>query len=233
MFLDSKGIIWAGTGDKLVRFDYSSVIRNTDPPKTRIQSVKVNHDYFSWNTLFYAGMDDSVRNRENYAVPAFLADELRVFGRLLTDEERDTLVEKYSDIGFDGIRPFSGIPENLVLPFKYNNISFDFNSLETARPFMVKYQYMLEGYDEKWNPVTDKSTASFGNIPPGSYTFKVKALSPEGEWSGPAFYKFEILPPFYRSWWAYLFYFLLLAAGIFAVDRFQRKRLIARERQRA
>lgn len=233
MFLDSKGIIWAGTGDKLVRFDYSSVIRSTGPMKTRIQSVKVNHEHFSWNTLLYAGMDDSVRNREEYAVPAFLADELHVFGRLLTDEERDTLVKKYSDIGFDGIRPFSGIPENLVLPFKFNNISFDFNSPETARPFMVKYQYMLEGYDETWNPVTGKSTASFGNIPPGSYTFKVKALSPEGEWSGPALYKFEILPPFYRSWWAYLFYFLLLAAGIFAVDRFQRKRLIARERQRA
>lgn len=231
MFQDSKGIIWAGTGDKLVRFDYKNVIRNIDPPKVLIQSVKVNNEYFSWTTLFHSGRADSAVKK--YAVPAYLADELKVFGRQLDHKERDTLVDRFSDIDFEGVQPFTGMPVNLVLPFKYNNVSFDFNSIETARPFMVQYQYLLQGYNDEWNPVTSNSTASFGNIRAGSYTFMVKALSPEGIWSEPTAYKFEILPPFYRSWWAYLFYVLLLAAGILAVDQYQRRRLIARERQRA
>jgi signal transduction histidine kinase/ligand-binding sensor domain-containing protein len=233
MFQDSRGILWAGTGDKLVRFDYKSVIRNSDPPGVLINSVKVNNEHISWTTLLYTRESDSVKNGENYAVPAYLADELRVFDRKLGDRERDTLIERFSDIGFDDVQPFTGIPENLILPYKYNNLSFDFTGIETARPFLVQYQYLLEGYDEAWSPVSSKSTAHFGNISEGSYTLKVKACNPDGVWSEPVTYHFEILPPFYRSWMAYLFYALLLVAGIFAVDRFQRRRLIARERQRA
>lgn len=233
MFQDSKGIIWAGTGDKLVRFDYKNVIRNIDPPKVFIQSVKVNNEHFSWTKLSHSRRADSAENQKKYAVPDYLTDELKVYGRQLDPEERDTLIERLGDIDFEGVQPFSGIPVNLVLPFKYNSISFDFNSIETARPFMVQYQYLLEGYDDVWSPLTSKSTASFGNIPAGSFTFKVRALSPEGVWSDPANYHFDILPPFYRSWWAYVIYILLLAAGILAVDQYQRRRLIARERQRA
>ena len=50
---------------------------------------------------------------------------------------------------------------------------------------MVRYQYILEGYDKEWGPVTEKTSAFFGNISEGSYTFKLKARSPEGAWSEP------------------------------------------------
>jgi signal transduction histidine kinase len=67
---------------------------------------------------------------------------------------------------------------------------------------------MLEGYDKDWSPVTDKATATFGNIREGNYTFKVKAQSPDGIWSNPVIYMFKVLPPWYRSWWAYTSYIL-------------------------
>jgi len=231
MYLDKKGIFWAGTGDQLVRFDYEKVHRNSNPPKVFIESVQVNNEKISWHTLQQAKSDSSGHN-SRYAVPPFVTDELNVYGRKLGDTERDTLVKRFSKLQFNNVRPFYAIPENLVLPFAFNNISFDFAAVETARPAMMQYQYMLEGYDKTWSPPGNKTTASFGNISEGIYTFMVKARSPEGVWSDPVIYRFEILPPFYRTWPAYLFYALLLVAGIFAVDRFQRSRLIARERQR-
>ena len=44
---------------------------------------------------------------------------------------------------------------------------------------------------------------------------------------------FEILPPWYRTWWAYAFYILVIGFGIFAIDRTQRRRLVRKERERA
>jgi class 3 adenylate cyclase len=60
---------------------------------------------------------------------------------------------------------------------------------------------MLEGYDKEWSPVTDQRTVTYGNIDEGTYTFKLKAMSPEGIWSEPITYKFRVLPPWWRTWW--------------------------------
>ena len=114
---------------------------------------------------------------------------------------------RFSDIKFDSITPFYPLPENLVLPYNHNSITFDFVAIEPARHFLVRYQYMLEGYDKDWSPVTDKTSATFGNIYEGMYTFKLKARSPDGVWSEPISYTFKVLPPWYRTWWAYLFLF--------------------------
>jgi ligand-binding sensor domain-containing protein/signal transduction histidine kinase len=233
MFLDKEGIIWAGTGDKLVRFDYKSLHRNHKPLTVIIYSIKINNESVSWHTLLEARSMHSATKQKSTGGPAYITDELTVFGKKLNSNERDSLVNKFKTVQFDSIRPFYAIPENLVLPFTFHNITFDFLGIETSRPDMVEYQYMLEGYDDAWNPISKNHTASYGNIPEGNYTFVLKARSPEGVWSEPIRYGFKILPPWYRSWPAYVFYGLLLVTGIFFVDRFQRQRLISKERQHA
>jgi len=76
---------------------------------------------------------------------------------------------------------------------------------------------MLEGYDKDWSPVLKNTSATFGNIHEGSYTFKVKAQGPNGVWCDPVTYSFKVLPPWYRTWWAYGIYgiLFLLALRIF------------------
>jgi len=232
MLLDSKGIIWAGTGDKMVRFDYHSVHRNSEAPQVSIQSVKINNEKISWYSLQRArGEKEHITWKSNYVAP-YITDEQNVFGRKLTENERNAMINKYSNISFDSIKRFYAIPENLILPFSWNTISFDFVGIETTRSFLVRYQYMLEGFDEKWSPVSDIATAHYGNLPNGVYTFLLKAQDADGVWSEPIVYNFEILPPWYRSWPAYIVYFMILVAGIFLVDRYQRKRLILKERER-
>lgn len=210
LFLDKKGILWAGTSEKLVRFDYSGVHKSTEPPAVFIQALKIQGENISWYNL--KSEADSL---------AILNEEITINSRSLTVVQRDAMRKKFGDIKFDSIARFYPVPVNLVLPFKHNNVTFDFLAIETARPFMVKYQYMLEGYDNDWSPVTDKTTATFGNIYEGTYTLKLKARSPEGVWSDLVIYTFKVLPPWQRTWWAYLVYLLIGSFLIWLVYRWR------------
>ena len=209
MYCDSKGIIWAGGGDnKLIRFDYNAILKSTEPPKVFIQAVRIQDQPVSWFNLMKR------KNKQDSLVDslAILNEEALLFGKSLSDTGRDLMREKYSSIKFKSITPFYAIPENLVLSYSYNNVTFDFVAIEPARHFLVRYQYMLEGYDKNWSPVTGNTSATFGNIAEGTYTFKVKARSPDGIWSQPISYTFKVLPPWYRTWWAYLLFAILFVS---------------------
>jgi len=211
LFCDSKGIIWAGTGsDKtaLVRFDPTEIYKNTEPPTLVIQSIKINNENISWYNL-------SSDNQQKDSL-AQLNEEILIFGKPLSNKERNDMYSRYGNIESDSITRFYPIPENLVLPSKNNNITFEYAAIEPARPFMIKYQYILEGYDKEWNPITNKTSASFGNISGGTYTFKIKACSPENVWSEPITYTFKVLPPWYLNWWMYPIYFALFVIMIWS-----------------
>jgi signal transduction histidine kinase/ligand-binding sensor domain-containing protein len=229
---DHRGLYWIGTGDKLVRFDYSSVHKSQKPLQVSIESIKINMEPISWRTLDWARADENRTFPQSYNVPTYVTDELLTLGRTLNQSERDTLISSFRNVRFDGVRAFHPIPNNLVLPYAQNDITFDFIGVETTRPKMVRYRYKLEGSDKKWSPVTDKSTVTFGNIFEGNYTFLVMARNPAGVWSDPISYQFEVLPPWYRSWMAYLFYTLIFIAGVLVVDRIMRNRVITKERER-
>ena len=106
------------------------------------------------------------------------------YGRTLSNAERDTLRMRFAGIEFDGITCFYPLPENLVLPYEYNHVTFEYNAIVTGRHFLVNYQYMLEGQDEKWSPITKKTDVTYGNLYEGEYTFLLKAQSPDGTLSG-------------------------------------------------
>jgi signal transduction histidine kinase len=95
---------------------------------------------------------------------------------------------------------------------------------------MIKYQYMLEGYDEDWSSLSDNTSAIFGNMYEGKYTFKVKALSPEGVWSKPIIYAFTILPPWWRTWWAYGSYVVAFGGCLWGFTHYRSRQLRAEKR---
>jgi ligand-binding sensor domain-containing protein/class 3 adenylate cyclase len=216
MLLDSKGIIWAGTGSEktaLVRFDPSALHKNNKPPKLLIKSIKINEENICWYNL----ERKKWKKEEGNVTPANITEEVTTIGKVLTPKERDNMKSKFNTIEFEGITRFYPIPEHLVLPYKFNRITIDFNAIETSSPSLVNYQYMLEGYDKDWSPVLKISSATFGNMHEGSYIFKVKAQGPNGIWCAPVTYSFKVLPPLYRTWLAYGIYgiLFLLALRIF------------------
>jgi hypothetical protein len=89
---------------------------------------------------------------------------------------------------------------------------------------------MLEGYDKDWSHITNKSNANFGNIQEGTYVYKLKAWCANGVWSEPITYTFRVLPPWYRTWWAYLLYVVLVVGLIFLIIRWRERASRARKR---
>jgi signal transduction histidine kinase len=130
------------------------------------------------------------------------------FGKVLSPETLSSIRKKYRQIHLDGVAPYYPVPMNLVLPYNDNSITIDFAAIEPALPKLVKYQYKLEGYNNEWSSPGNNSTAVFGNMKAGDYTFRVKALSSKGVW-GETKYSFRVLPPWWYSWWAYMMYAIL------------------------
>lgn len=112
----------------------------------------------------------------------------------------------------------------LTLNYKQNMFSVDFATLNYIVPDKNRYAYKLEGFDNHWNYVSTP-TATYTNLPAGTYTLLIKGASNDGVWSEqPQELKIIMLPPPWKTWWAYTFYSLLVAAAVYGVIRFTRSR---------
>ncbi len=223
MLVDRKGMLWTGTGSEktaLVRFDYAALPRNMEPPTVMIQAVKVKDEPVCWYNLQSTG--EGKNNHDNATV---LLQEFFAYGKSMSPSKKDSLEKSFASLQFDGITKFYPLPENLVLPYEFNQISFEFAAIETSKPFLVNYQYMLEGYDKYWSPVTKRSNAGFGNMNEGTYTFKLKAQGANGVWTDPITYTFKVLPPWWRTWWAYSLYITGFVSTVYLFIRWRTKAL--------
>ena len=237
MLVSREGMIWAGTGgflgDYLINFDFRNIAKRSVGPFVSLQSLKINNEFVSWYMLENAGrskghLDDPGTSEQKIVdlmVAPFITEEGIISGKIWSEDERAEMWNKFNDIRFDSIARFNPLPVNLVLPYRHNQVTFNFLAIEPAKPSLVKYQYQLEGYDKEWNPVTDQTNASFGNIHEGKYTFKLKAQSPDGIWSEPLLYSFKVLPPWYRSWWAYTLYGLIFTVSLVSFIKWRLRRL--------
>jgi serine phosphatase RsbU (regulator of sigma subunit) len=120
----------------------------------------------------------------------------------------------------------------LNLSFAQNDISFEFASIHFSRPSKNRISYILEGFNEEWT-YTDRNFVSFTNLEPGDYTFKLRAISGYGIQSeSDRSLKIIVDPPWYRTTVAYIGYGFFFLSLIFGIDRFQRGRLLAKEREK-
>ncbi len=100
------------------------------------------------------------------------------------------------------------------------------------QPQKVKYQYTLEGMDQNWSAATTRTEATYGNLPHGAYTFKVKAMNSDGYWSKEFQYPFAIRPPWWYTWWACGFYLLIFCGVLLTAHRYQSAKVVRKERER-
>ena len=213
LLVDDKGIIWTGSGhNELIRFDYSAVDKNKDILKLKIQGVKINNQPVCWSHLL------SRKQHNEKDSLTILNEMIASFGKVISPQALDSLAKKYAGVQLDGVSRYYPVPVNLVLPHEDNNITIDFVAIEPSLQKQVKYQYKLEGYSKDWSPLSNNSTAVFGNMPAGNYTFKLKAVSPFGIWSTTE-YSFKVLPPWWTTWWAYALYALLFGSAVYVAYR--------------
>lgn len=123
----------------------------------------------------------------------------------------------------------AGTQESPDIKYSWNSIHFEYSSPLYGKQSSMEYSSFLEGYDKNWAPWSKKTEKDYTYLPAGSYTFHVKARTHEGEESPVITYQFTVLPPWYRTWWAYLIYAILAGALIYAAHLLQRKKFIAQQ----
>ena len=201
--LDSKGFLWFGSRIQLTKCNPKADWRNELEPQTYVKGIKLFFEDVAWRP------------------PSGPARA----GRADAQEPSETSAQKelLEGIEFTGVSKWYPLPENLVLPYDKNHLTFEYVGISLKIPEKVRYQFMLEGLDKDWSPVTKKTEATYPNLEPGEYSFKVKACNDEGVWNKePTVYSFSIQAPYWERWWFYLgqlLFFVLLIGGTLVVSR--------------
>ncbi|MGA9294653.1 MAG: two-component regulator propeller domain-containing protein [Ignavibacteriaceae bacterium] len=132
--------------------------------------------------------------KDNPFVPPVIITDLKIFNKPVPIGEKDSPLKK-------------NIIETkeLVFSYKQSVFSFNFVALNYISPEKNQYAYMMEGFDKEWNYIGSNRTATYTNLDPGKYIFRVKASNNDGIWNEKgASLKIIIEPPFWKTWWAYL-----------------------------
>lgn len=209
---DDKGNLWMSTYNGLSKFDVS---KNTF--RNYLQSDGLQSNQFSFNAglrlksgeFLFGGIrgfnifqPDSVYDRKE-APPVFLT------GISISNNPVQSHSSLSANSNYEN-------PETLVVPFDQATLSLDFLALEYTSADKIHYAYKLDGWDKDWIQSNTVRTANYSRLREGVYAFKIKTTNADGEWGNPVqLMKLRVLPPWYRTGWAYLLYVLTFAAAVY------------------
>ncbi|WP_428232349.1 triple tyrosine motif-containing protein [Flavobacterium sp.] len=117
-----------------------------------------------------------------------------------------------------------------VLAYSNNALHFSFASLCYDEADATKYEYWLEGFEPKWSDWNLQTEKEYTNLPENEYIFHVRAKNIYDVVSEEAIFRFEVLPPWYRTIWAYILYLMLFGVLIYAIIKYQ-KNLAEQDRE--
>ncbi len=209
---DGRGGLWLSTNAGLSRFDpEQSTTRHYDA-SDGLQSSEFNRGAYcrlSGGELLFGGVGgvnrfhpDSVRDNET--VPSIVVTSVRKF-------DREVPIG-----GSDGRVPM------IELSHKENFITFEFASTDYTAPERNQYAYMMEGFDAEWVDAGPRHLASYTNLDPGVYTFRVKGSNSDGVWNDAGSSVIvSIMPPFWKTSWFQLIVALVVLSAVYYTYRFK------------
>lgn len=212
---DNDGVLWLSTDKGLAKFEaglFKVYTRNDGLPG----NVFNYHSLLKTKKgeLFFGGYNGMVsfipeEIKENKKAPKMVFTRLRLFNKAVSIKDKTGLLDK----------ALSRTKE-IIFNHEQNIFSVDFSALNYIKSRKNSYAYKLEGFEKDWNYV-NIPTATFTNLPAGHYNLLIKGANNDGIWS-ESLGKLAIIvkPPFWLTWWAYIFYGLLLAGLLFMIIRF-------------
>ena len=181
--------------------------------------------YFgSYKGLNYLNPTNVVKSKKEF--PVYFTD-FKLFNKSVIPLEKDSPLSKVISQ-----------TKKITLNYDQSVFTIDFVGVNYSFPAKNEYAYYLEGFEDSWNYVGNKRSATYTNLAPGDYVFKVKATEKNGIWSQqPLELQIQILPPWWKTSVAYLFYLLILLAVIYFVNqyfqnRFKEQQMIQFEREK-
>ncbi|HEX9975402.1 MAG TPA: two-component regulator propeller domain-containing protein, partial [bacterium] len=177
--------------------------------------------------MFFGGINgfnvfhpDSIR--DNPYEPQIAITDFKLFGQSVPIEADSPLKKHISETS------------EIQLTHWQKNVSFEFVALHYNQPEKNKYSYILVNYDQAWRPAGSQHTATYTNLEPGEYFFRVRGSNNDGVWNKKgAVVRILITPPWWKTTWAYALYGFLAVVLFLASHRIQRIVLVRRERSRS
>ena len=206
---DDQGLIWVSTKKGLSSFDSVSKNIQNYTQENGLQSNQfspgaglktANGDLIFGGIQGFTRFDPKSLTVNNVPPPIVLTD-VTVFNKSLPIGE---------DTGLDRNVLLGG---KLKLDYSQNVFTIHYSALNYRISKENQYRVILEGFDNEWHYVGNQRFATYTNLDPGFYTFKVMASNNEGVWSRAyASISIEVVPPPWKTWWAYSLYVLAFLA---------------------
>lgn len=222
---DASGALWISTDNGLAKFD-GHIFKN--------YTVKdgLPGNVFNYNSslrdsrgeLFFGGYSGLVsffpdQIKDNRRIPKAVFTNLRLFNKAVHIDDETHL-----------LRTNINVIKELTFSHDQNIFSIDFAVLNYIKPEKNKYAYKLDGFERDWNYVSDAS-ATFTNLPPGTYTLLIRGTNNDGAWSKIEQLTIHVKPPYWATWWAYAIYILFFAGLLFLILRFSWMRALMKREQ--
>lgn len=228
----SKGDAWI-TSNK-----FTGLLKRDSTGRTTLDSLLLASfpvtDYFSiyeapTGEIWLGGTEGLIRY--NPAIPIAYHQE---FQTLI----RGVLVNRDSTIFHGSFDDGSGLltsdqPSGMVpaLSYEENDLTFRYAAPYFEAMEQLKFSHQLVGQDADWGPWSTKTETEYTNIREGDYTFQVKARNVYGTIGKIATYRFSVAPPWYRTWWAFTAYTILIVLGVVLLVYLNTRRLLAAKRR--
>jgi signal transduction histidine kinase/ligand-binding sensor domain-containing protein/DNA-binding response OmpR family regulator len=222
---DAHGYLWLSTNNGISKFDTrSKLFRNYDiTDGVQGNEFRFNAAYKTADGVMYFGGPNGLNAfhpdsiKDNPIVPPVHITNFQIFNKDVHVGEKESPLHR--DIEDT---------HKITLSYKQSVFSFDFAALNFIAPQKNQYAYKMEGFDKEWILTKNLRKATYTNLNPGTYTFKVKASNNDGLWNEKgAAIQLVITPPYWKTWW-FIMSLLLLIAGFVYVFIWARMRDINR-----
>ena len=230
---DKNGDIWISGNKGLSKLDLSQKQFINFNKNDGLLSNKFNYNsvYRDSEILYFGGLNginffDPNKIKYNQELPLVFLKNLKLSNELATIDTPDS-----------PLKTALNVSKELTLSHDQSFFSIEYVGVNYTRSENNQYAYFMEGFNEKWNYVGSKTNATFTNVPPGNYTFMVKAANNDGLWNEtPTKLNIKILPAWWETNIAWFFYLLgpllliFISYRIFSV-RIKEKRTLKSERE--
>lgn len=225
---DDSGFIWLSTNKGINRFDPATGVFTVFDKADGLQSNEFNGRAYYKDTegyLYFGGVNGlSIFHPDNVSQNAFLPSvvltDFLVFNKSVDIGDSTVLIKAINHM------------DEIALEYDQDMFAFEFSALNYIQSEKNQFAYKLEPFNEDWiYTSSDDRKATFTRIPPGTYTFSVKASNDDGLWNEEAkSINIKILPPWWRTWWAISLYIILSLVAILLIARFQWRRIQLKNR---
>jgi signal transduction histidine kinase/DNA-binding response OmpR family regulator/streptogramin lyase len=227
---DRHGNLWLGTDKGLCNVFLDPDTREIVRLRTFDRSNGIREDDFSF---FYG------QNAHQNAKGEMFFAGAKGISIFHPDEIRDNHVPppvvitsfylNYKPVNFrDPGSPLPAAPsqlDELTLSYENNSFVIELAALDFHAPEKNRFAYRLEGYQNEWIYPGSERRAVFTRVPPGTYRFYAKAASSDGFWNESGIsLLIHIVPPWYRTWWAYAVYLAVILGVLYAIRRYEMNR---------